>query len=185
MREKFIIRQINPLWAEEAEEAGVKRRDFHRERNSKRHWYDSEKGEYTDEIYGNLAQIAFREFLKENYGDQDLDFAPLFTENMKSLPDYDARIGKARVEVKGIPPDTDEPDKRKIIRKRLMVKKSEFKNLDYYAAIKFWSKTEYSLCGYAKGSEILAAPLQNWGYAPAYCLFLDNLPHQFKLCPNV
>ena len=178
MKENFKVRQINPAWAKEAEEAAIKSRDFHREKGTKGHWYDPNKGEYNGEIYGNLGQIAFREFLKENYTDMDLDFAPLFTNNIKSLPDYDARIGKTRVEIKCIPPDD------RIVRKRLLIKKSEFKKLDCYVAVKFWSKTEYSFCGYAKGNEVAEAPLHNFGFAPAHWFFLDALPHKLKLCPT-
>ena len=56
--------------------------------------------------------------------------------------------------------------------------------MDCYVAIKFWSKEEYSFCGYVKKKDLEAAPIRNFGFAPAYYFFLDNLPHKLKLCPE-
>ena len=166
------IFEVKDYWEKEAMDAAIKRREYHAAFGSKRHWYDPTKGEYTDEYYGNLGHIAFRESIKKIGLEKYSKFAPLFVSDLGELPEWDALVLNQKIEIKTVPPDTN------VKRKRLLVKVSEFKNLDMYVAIKFWSKSTYSFCGFATGSEILSAESRNFGFALAYWMFLDNLPHR-------
>jgi hypothetical protein len=168
-----VYDNVTDDWIEEAITTAKLRRQFHAEFGSQRHWYDPKKGEYTDEIYGSLGQIVFREKIREvGLGDRS-EFCPLYTEDLSKLPDWDAKVCGKTIEVKGIPPDDE------VARRRLLVKKSEFKCLDIYAAVKFWNKRQYSFCGFATGNEVAKAPVADFGFAPAHWIFLNELRHRF------
>ena len=168
------IFSIENVWLEEAIETAQKRRDYHANLGSKNHWYDPDKGQYADEIFGSLGQIVFREKIKDLGLEKNSKFAPLYTNDLSELPKWDAEVCGKSIEIKTIPPDTN------VKRIRLLVKVSEFKNLDYYVAIKFWDSKTYSFCGFATGSEIAKAQIRDFGYAPAYWLYIKELPHDLK-----
>ena len=167
---------IDPSWLTEAEETAKKRRDYHSGKGSKQHWFDPQKGEYADEIYGSLGNIVFREFMKKAYPEVPCESAPLFTTKLKEMPDWDNLIdGKHSLEIKAIPPDDE-----KIKRIRLLVKKTEFKKLDFYLGVKFWDINTYSFCGLATGEQVAGWPSKSFGYSPAYWCLLSELPIKFE-----
>jgi len=162
---------IKPEWKKEALETATLRRKFHSKFGSPHHWHDKNKGEYTDEYYGSLGQIVFKEHCSIMGISHLCQFAPLYTSNLSELPDWDAKIDNKTVEIKSIPPDDS-----KIKRIRMLVKVSEFKSMDFYIAIKFWDSETYSFCGLATALDVISSPIKNFGFAPAYCLFLDKMP---------
>jgi len=121
-----------------------------------------------------LGQIAFREKIREIGLGSESEFAPLYTDDLSELPEWDAKVCMKEIEIKTIPPDDT------IRRCRMLVKVSEFKNLDQYAAIKFWDNETYSFCGFATGEEVSQSPVGNFGFAPAYWLYIHKLPHRYK-----
>jgi hypothetical protein len=169
---KYIIKEA---WLEEAIETAKARRNFHSDFGSMNHWHDPKKGEYADEIFGSLGQIAFHNQIKENGLDKFSEFVPLYTNDLSTLPEWDAKVCGVTIEIKTIPPD--EPN---IKRCRMLVKVSEFKKLDQYAAVKFWDDKTYSFCGFATGNEISNSPISNFGFAKAYWRFINELPHKYK-----
>jgi hypothetical protein len=173
---KYII--TDSKWKDEAWETAVKRRDYHAAFGSKRHWSDPDKGEYLDEYFGSLAQIVFRENIIKIGLSDVAEFSPLYSPDLKSMPIWDARILGKTIDIKSIPPDTNK------IRKRMLVKKSEFKKLDFYIPIKFWNDNEYSFCGLATGEEVSRAEVTNFGYEDAYWFFLDQMPRPVEFTIN-
>jgi len=121
-----------------------------------------------------LGQIAFRERVKEIGLERWSKFVPLYTENISELPDWDAEVCGESIEIKAIPPDSN------VQRCRMLVKISEFKKLDQYAAVKFWDDRTYSFCGFATGEEVAKAPVGDFGYASAHWIFINELPHRYK-----
>jgi hypothetical protein len=167
MSNQFKIRNIHPEWKQIAMDSAVKRRQFHSKKGSINHWYDPKKGEYTDEYYGSLGQICFENIIKQIGLDKDSEFVPLYTSDISSLPEWDAKILDQTIEIKTIPPG--------IGKKRLLAKVSEFKNLDMYVGIKFWNDKEYSICGYITGNNLKRVEPRNFGFADAHWVFLDQL----------
>lgn len=164
---------IKQEWKDEALDSAIKRRKFHSKFGSKNHWHDAKKGEYTDEYFGSLAQIVFQNRLKD-IGING-EYCALYTNNLKTLPDWDALISGKTIEIKAVPPDDE-----KIKRRRLLVKISEFKNMDFYVPIKFFNESSYEICGYATGLEISATKPKSFGFAKAYWMYLEELPHTFE-----
>lgn len=175
MHDGFEVLKVRPSWIKEAVKTATKRRNYHSKRGSKRHWHDPSKGEYTDEIYGSLAQIIFREKMKSDGFESICQFSPLYSESLDEMPTWDALVEGKTIDIKATPPDS-----AGIKRVRMLVKVREFKKLDFYVAIKFWSKREYSICGFATGEEVASTPRVNFGYALAHWFFLDKLPHTLK-----
>lgn len=183
MKQNFKIYTIsNLLWKEEAWDTAIKRRKFHEAFGSKKHWSDPDKGEYTDEYFGSLGHIVWREKIIEVGLGKVAEFAPLYTPNLSELPDWDSKILGKTTDQKTIPPDTDK------IRKRLLIKVSEYKDLDFYTAIKFWNEDEYSFCGMISRAEIKRSGpdhKKNFGFAEAYWFYLDELrPIEFNINGN-
>ena len=166
--------KIEPHWKEKALQTAKLRRQFHAKFGSPNHWHDSKKGEYTDEYYGSLGHIVFKEHFRKQGLLNVCEFAPLYTNNLDDLPAWDALVSSSSVEIKTVPPDD------KIKRTRMLVKVSEFKKLDFYVAIKFHDQETYSFCGMATGEEVASFPVRNFGFAPAYWCFLDKMPHPFE-----
>lgn len=166
--------KAKPEWKKEAIETAHLRRKFHANFGSPNHWHDEKKGEYTDEYFGSLGHIVLREHCKMR-NISGCQFAPLYTDNLSELPEWDAKIHNASVEIKTIPPDSSG-----IRRRRMLVKVSEFKSLDFYLAIKFWDEETYSFCGLASGEEVSSAPVRDFGFAPAHWFFLDQMPREVK-----
>ncbi len=163
-------------WKQEAWDSAIKRRNYHAALGSKRHWSDPDKGEYTDEYYGSLAQIVFREHLIKIGLEEASEFSPLYTDNLSSMPAWDAKVLGRTIDVKSVPPDTH------VQRKRMLIKVSEYKGLDAYVPVKFWNENDYSFCGMASKKEVDNAPVKNFGYENAYWFFLDQLrPLQFTI----
>jgi len=175
MKEKFKIYTVtNPAWKDEAWDTAVKRRQFHTGFGSKKHWSDPEKGEYTDEYFGSLGHIAWREKIKEIGLGPVAQFAPLFTENLKELPPWDSLILGRQTEQKTVPPDSEH--KKRI---RMLIKMSEYKGLDFYTATKFWNDDEYSFCGMASKKDVERAiqegRVKSFGFQEAIWFYLDQL----------
>ncbi len=174
MGKSFIKRTIDDAWLDEALETAKARREFHSGFGSKNHWYDPKKGEYADEVFGSLGQIAFRERIRA-LGLLDCSkFVQLYTEDLSNLPEWDAKVCGKTIEIKTVPPDTD------VKRCRMLVKVSEFKKLDHYAVVKFWDDKSYSFCGFATGDEVGNAPVKSFGFAPAHWIYISELPHRYK-----
>lgn len=171
---------INSAVKDEALKNAIKRRDFHSKLGSCRHWKDSIKDEYFHEYYGNLAHLLFVNRLKDLGFEKYIKSAPLFVEDLSQLPEWDCLFLDQKIEIKGIPPDSIENNKE-VKRKRLLVKCSEFKNLDMYVAIKFWDDDKYSFCGFATGNELKRTIPKSFGYEKAYWMLLDELPHSLCL----
>lgn len=180
MKDKFKVYTItDQKWKDEAWDTAIKRRKYHAALGSKKHWSDPDKGEYTDEYFGSLGHIVWREKILEIGLGPVSEFAPLYTDNLSELPAWDSKILGKTTDQKTIPPDTNK------IRKRMLIKLSEYKNLDFYVAIKFWNEDEYSFCGMVSRKRIKDEGDEhksNFGFAEAYWFLLDDLkPVEFTI----
>ncbi len=182
MKDKFRVYTVtDTAWKEEAWDTAVKRRGYHAKLGSKRHWSDPEKGEYTDEYYGSLGHIVWREKIKQIGLGPVAKFAPLYTDDLSTLPLWDSEIMGVAMEQKSVPPDSG--GKKRI---RLLIKESEYKGLPYYTATKFWNDNEYSFCGWVTKRDIDKAVaegnVKNFGFEPAIWFYLDQLkPIEFTI----
>lgn len=171
-KREFRVLPVLPAWCDEAWETARKRREFHAALGSERHWTDVKKGEYGDEYYGSLAQIVFRERLLALEDRPACEFAPLYTDDLSKMPDWDALVEGKTVDVKAVPP-SDKTTRRA----RMLVKISEFKRLDFYVAVKFWDEgREYSICGAATGAQVADKAVVNFGFADCHAFYIDELP---------
>lgn len=165
------IHKLCPELKKQGYDLAKKRRDFHAGYGSTRHWYDPKKGEYTDEYYGCIGEMIFMQTMQAKNLGSDAEFPPLFSEDPKNLPDWDARIKGKTFEIKTIPPD--DPDTRRV---RMLVKLSECKeNIDYYLAIKFIDEDHYIYCGYITGKELVKIRPQKFRFSVSYAVFLKDL----------
>lgn len=180
MKDKFkVYTTIKDSWKQEAWDSAIKRRKMHSAFGSKKHWTDPDKGEYLDEYYGSLAQILFRERIIEIGLSKVAEFSPLYTDDLTTMPPWDAKVFNLTIDVKAVPPDTDK------IRKRMLIKLTEYKGMAFYIPIKFWNDDEYSFCGMASKKEVEAAPKMSFGYQVAYWFYLDKLrPLEFVVSGN-
>lgn len=171
-KREFRVMTIDPAWLDEAMESARKRREFHARLGSERHWTDEKKGDYGDEFYGSLAQIAFREQVRMLEHPPRCEFAPLYMDDLSELPDWDALVEGRTIDVKAVPP-SDKTARRS----RMLVKVSEFKHLDFYVAVKFWAGgQEYSICGAATGNQVANKPVVSFGFTDCYSFYIDDLP---------
>jgi hypothetical protein len=140
---------------------------MHAALGSRRHWHDPKKGEILDELFGSLGQIAVRQALL-GWGFV-VSCAPLFTDRIQSLPNWDLAVPGTTIEVKTIPPDDG------VVRCRMLVKVSEVKKVDVYVAVKFTSDIDFYFAGWATSDEVMRYPIRDRGYAPAHEKLLSEL----------
>lgn len=140
------------------------RRHDHAANGSPRHWGDP--GDLKDEYIGSLATLVLGAHCRAR--GIGIEFAPLYVPNrlLHTLPPWDARIGDATIEIKGIPPDEQREDGRWVRRVNLLVKQAENHHSDYYVAVKFETMSRYWFAGYATLQEVLDAPVFS-KFAPA------------------
>ncbi len=169
---KCRVHEVTCEQREEASQAGIARRNLHSSYGSKKHWHDERSGEYSDEIYGCLGEILFRDVVKKNDLQDVSYFPPLYVNSVKDLamlPPYDAKIEEKKIEVKSIPPGEN--------KRRLLVKLKEYKKVDFYVAVKFVSDNKYIFAGFCTDKELKINEPFNFKYTTSYWIFLTNLRH--------
>ena len=169
------VYEITQEEKDEALKIGMRRRNFHKQFGNKNHWTDPKKGEYGDEYYGALGEVLFyNSALRADLGGV-LTRAPAFSEDPRSMPDWDFKLNGKEIEVKTVPPNGKTEEGRDIIRCRMLVKECEFKKVDLYVCVKLVDEDHYYFPGYATGDQVAEAPLGNFGFKDCYYIPIDQL----------